>query len=171
MSIAQTPWLEHRFNFDFPVGHMPMVIARLRGTPARLEETLGAVSREILVRRPPDGWSLQEHAGHLLTVEELFIGRLDDFEQNVEVLRAADMRNAATRAAAFNDSALDEILAAFRRRRGEFVRRLQGYSAAEAGRAILHPRLGVPMRSIDNAFFAAEHDDHHLARMIALLEG
>jgi uncharacterized damage-inducible protein DinB len=171
MPIAQTPWLEHRFNFDFPVGHMPMVIERLRGTPARLEERLLPLAREILTSRPPDGWSVQEHAGHLLTVEELFIGRLDDYERRVEVLRAADMRNAATRAAAFNDLPMEEILQAFRQRRGEFVRRLRGYSTGEAERAILHPRLGMPMRLIDNAFFAAEHDDHHLARMTALLEG
>ena len=32
-----------------------------------------------------------------------------------------------------------------------------------------HPRLDRPMRVIDLAIFAAEHDDHHLARITELL--
>ena len=29
--------------------------------------------------------------------------------------------------------------------------------------SMLHPRLKQPMRLVDHLFFAAEHDDHHLA--------
>jgi hypothetical protein len=32
-------------------------------------------------------------------------------------------------------------------------------------KAILHPRLKQPMRLVDHLYFAAEHDDHHLARI------
>jgi hypothetical protein len=32
----------------------------------------------------------------------------------------------------------------------------------------VHPRLQQPMRVVDMAFFVAEHDDHHLARMTQL---
>jgi len=35
-------------------------------------------------------------------------------------------------------------------------------------RTALHPRLQQPMRVLDMAFFTAEHDDHHLARMTEL---
>jgi hypothetical protein len=35
--------------------------------------------------------------------------------------------------------------------------------------AILHPRLKVPMRLVDHLCFVAEHDDHHLARLWALV--
>jgi hypothetical protein len=33
----------------------------------------------------------------------------------------------------------------------------------------LHPRLQQPMTVTDHAFFVAEHDDHHLARISELL--
>ena len=42
-------------------------------------------------------------------------------------------------------------------------------TAAEQERTALHPRLGLPMRAVDHAFFVAEHDDHHLARITELL--
>jgi hypothetical protein len=32
----------------------------------------------------------------------------------------------------------------------------------------LHPRLNVRIRVLDLAFFIAEHDDHHLARISEL---
>ena len=37
------------------------------------------------------------------------------------------------------------------------------------GRTMLHPRLKQPMRLVDHLFFAAEHDDHHLAVIWELL--
>lgn len=36
-------------------------------------------------------------------------------------------------------------------------------------RSSLHPRLKTPMRTMDSFLFAAEHDDHHLARVAALM--
>jgi hypothetical protein len=36
-------------------------------------------------------------------------------------------------------------------------------------RTALHPRLNVPMRVLDWAYFIAEHDDHHLAQITVLL--
>jgi hypothetical protein len=38
-------------------------------------------------------------------------------------------------------------------------------------RTIPHPRLKTPMRLVDHLYFAAEHDDHHLARIWELVEG
>jgi len=32
----------------------------------------------------------------------------------------------------------------------------------------LHPRLNMPMRTMDLFLFVAEHDDHHLARITEL---
>jgi hypothetical protein len=48
---ARVPWFERRFNFDFPVGWHPDLIEHLRGTPARLEERLRALSADVLTRR------------------------------------------------------------------------------------------------------------------------
>lgn len=38
-------------------------------------------------------------------------------------------------------------------------------------KSAIHPRLGTPMKLIDLAFFVAEHDDHHLAQITALIKG
>jgi hypothetical protein len=45
-----------------------------------------------------------------------------------------------------------------------FVSRLREASADDLARASKHP-LGTPMRLIDLAFFVAEHDDHHMAKL------
>jgi hypothetical protein len=33
----------------------------------------------------------------------------------------------------------------------------------------LHPRLKIPMRIVDLAYFVAEHDDHHLATIRGMM--
>jgi hypothetical protein len=49
-----------------------------------------------------------------------------------------------------------------------FVARLDSYDEAIVSRTALHPRLKTKIRVIDLAFFIAEHDDHHLARISEL---
>src|ERR1700732_392655 len=68
-------WFERKFEFSFPVEFYPNLATRLRGTPARLEEILRGRSHEILVKKEPGNWSAQEHAGHLLDLELLWITR------------------------------------------------------------------------------------------------
>ncbi len=65
-----TLWLERKFRFDFPVELYPNLRVRLWGAPARLEELTLDLAREQLVRRPDNRWSIQEHVGHLLDLEE-----------------------------------------------------------------------------------------------------
>src|SRR5579883_2863244 len=78
MSVVPA-WFERTFEFTFPVDQFPNLCARLRGTPARLEEMVRGVSRERMTRRPGDKWSAQEHAGHLADLEPLWLSRVDDF--------------------------------------------------------------------------------------------
>jgi hypothetical protein len=123
----------------------------------------------MLTRRDGDKWSIQEQAGHLLDLEPLGMGRLDDFEAGRETLRAADMDNRKTHEANHNANTIANILAAFRQERMAFVKRLDGYDEAFVQRTAWHPRLKVDMRVLDLAFFIAEHDDHHLARISELI--
>lgn len=44
-----------------------------------------------------------------------------------------------------------------------------GARPADLERSARHPRLGSPMRVIDLAYFVAEHDDHHMARLRELV--
>ena len=167
--IQTGAWFERTFSFNLPPQMYPNILERLRGSPARLEERLVQLPRETLVAREGDKWSIQEHAGHLLDLSALDLGRLDDYEAGLETLRPADLKNRRTYEANHNEQPLENILREFRRERTEFVRRLEGYDEAFITRSALHPRLQVQMRVMDLALFMAEHDDHHLARITELL--
>jgi len=166
--VERTEWIKRQFTFGLPLGMYPNVVERVRGTPARLEDLMRGVPAEILTRRDGDKWSIQEQAGHLLDLEPLGMGRLDDFEAEREILRAADMTNRKTHEANHNTNAIQNILAEFRHERMAFVRRLDGCDEAFVLRTALHPRLNEKIRVIDLSFFIAEHDDHHLARVSEL---
>jgi uncharacterized damage-inducible protein DinB len=161
-------WVDRTFHFDLPESLLPVVVERLRGTPARIEDKVRRLPPDLLTRRDGDAWSIQEHIGHLLDLDELHGGRLDDFLAGVEVLRAADMTNRKTWDAHYNDRPLAELLVDFRRERGRFVERLDAWDPDLLSLTALHPRLRQSMRVLDMAYFTAEHDDHHLARMTEL---
>ena len=163
------PWIQREFKFDSPVGLYHEILERLRGTPARVEDRLRELPSSVLTRQPAKGWSIQENVGHLADVEELFLGRLDDYDAGVEVLRPADMSNRRTHKAQHNDHPMESILAAFRRERGRLVERLEGLDPGRFAQAIVHPRLKKHMRIVDMMYFLAEHDDYHLARLTELL--
>jgi uncharacterized damage-inducible protein DinB len=116
-----------------------------------------------MVRKSEGKWSAQEHAGHLLDLEPLWMARVDDFLGGRGELTAADLSNRRTHEAGHNAHGLQSILVGFRRARGELVNRVAGVDPAQFAGTMLHPRLKVPMRLVDHLFFVAEHDDHHLA--------
>jgi len=169
--MNQVPiWFERKFDFSFPVEMYLTLCARLRGTPAQLEEITRPASRELLVRKPHEKWSAQEHAGHLLDLESLWTARLDDYVAGGSELTAADLMNRKTDEANHNARALDQILVEFREARGRLLEKTEMIDPKLFGRAMLHPRLKQPMRLVDHLFFVAEHDDHHLAWVWELLK-
>jgi hypothetical protein len=167
--VARTEWIKRQFSFGLPLGMYANVVERVRGTPARLEDLIRPLATEVITRRDGDKWSIQEHAGHLLDLEVLGMDRLDDFEAGRETLTAADIQNRKTHEADHNSNTIANILAAFRKERMEFVRRLDLADEEFVQRMALQPRLKVKIRVIDLVFFIAEHDDHHLARISELI--
>jgi uncharacterized damage-inducible protein DinB len=168
--MSQVPiWFERKFEFSFPVELLPNLCARLRGTPARLEETLRGRSQQILISKAREKWSAQEHAGHLLDLEPLWLARVEDYVADAGQLTAADLRNLKTDQANHNACPLEQILSEFRAARKTLLKRVNELDATLFSRAISHPRLNIPMRLVDHLYFVAEHDDHHLARIWELL--
>jgi uncharacterized damage-inducible protein DinB len=162
--MSEVPiWFERKFDFVVPVEQYPNLSIRLRGALVRLEEMLRDVSRDVLVGQPEGKWSPQEHAGHLLDLESLWMARVDDFLSDGDSLTVADLGNRKTDEAQYNTRKLAEILAGFRTARLRLVDRLGGFHPALFARSRLHPRLKQPMRLVDHLYFVAEHDDHHLA--------
>lgn len=157
-------WFGRRFLAADP-DLVPNLLARLAGTPARAEDILRAVPRDVRVRRDGDAWSMQENAGHMLDLEPLWDRRIDELLAGAPVLSAADLENRRTHAARHGERDVGELLGGLRAARGAIVARLSGLSAADFVRSSRHPRLDQPMRLVDLCAFVAEHDDHHLARM------
>ena len=171
MSATNIPaWFERKFDFAFPVEQHPNLCVRLRGTPARLEETLRGLTREALTHKPEGKWSAQEHAGHLLDLEPLWSARVEDFLGGGATLTVADLSNRKTHEANHNARELSEILAGFRRARMTLVERVGNLPSHRFARCLVHPRLNQPMRLVDHLFFVAEHDDHHLAKIWELIQ-
>jgi len=167
--MPQVPWSARTFEFNFPAQLYPEMIERVRGTPARVEDRISALTERILTRRDGVRWSIQENIGHLLDLEELFAGRVDDYDRELPKLRAADMTNRKTHEARHNDQPIQTILTEFRSARLSLVERLERQDSEYFARVALHPRLSKPMRVVDMLYFQSEHDDYHLARISELI--
>jgi uncharacterized damage-inducible protein DinB len=162
-------WFERKFEFKFPVELHPNLCARLRGTPARLEEIIRGADSDVLLTKPDQKWSAQEHAGHLLDLEPLWMARFDDYLTEAAQLTVADLSNRKTYEALHNQRPISKILADFRNTRSQLVSQAEKIDPAVLARTIPHPRLQTPMRLVDHLSFVAEHDDHHLAHIWALI--
>jgi hypothetical protein len=167
--MIQMVWTDRTFNFDFAPGVFPGIIERLRGTPARLSELLRGVPHNMLTRRANNQWSVNEHIGHLIDLDDLDHVRLNEFIAGTPTLSAADMSNRRTYDAKYNDVVTATLIDYLRARRTDLVQRLEALSDDMITRTAIHPRLQRPMRLIDWTYFVAEHDDHHLARIRELI--
>src|SRR5258707_1714972 len=163
--ITKIPWFDRKFHFTFPIGVFPCILERLRGTPPRLEDLVRTIPKDLLIVRPDNKWSIQEHIGHLLALDELHEARIEDFLSGATSLRPADLKNRKTTDANYNAMPVDTILQEFRNRRAIFVHKLEEMTEDQLALISIHPRVQQSMRVIDMAYFVAEHDDHHIASM------
>jgi uncharacterized damage-inducible protein DinB len=168
MTFPRYHWFDRTFPFPIPIELFAETLERLRGTPARLEERVHGAADEATRERVDDRWSIRENIGHLTDLEPLWLGRAIDLEQGLDQLRPADLQNRATHAASHNETDLSALLTAFRTERAKLVAKLASFTPDLIVRAAKHPRLHTPMTVVDLAYFVAEHDDHHLARIGAL---
>lgn len=163
--MKRTEWFNRIFAPIEDNGLLPSIIERLTGTPARLKETLSSIKPSVLLFRIGDTWTINEEVGHLSDLEPLWYGRLEDLLRGEKLLRVTDLTNQLTSTSNHNATEIDILIHRFRERRKGFVNRLRELSDPQLLASALHPRLLKPMRIIDLAYFVAEHDDHHLARI------
>jgi uncharacterized damage-inducible protein DinB len=167
--VRQTPWFERKFNFNFPAGLFPVIIERLRGTLPRIKHYI-SITEEPLWERRGDGWSAKEQLGHLYDLESLWYGRIEDFLSGEKTLRAADLTNTKTKEANHNLKSREELVSLFQSERTKLLSKVSDMNEETVSLISVHPRLEQPMRLIDAVFFVAEHDDHHLTKIAALLK-
>lgn len=166
--IPRTPWFEREFTAIDDNGRMPGILERLDGTVARLRAMLAGIERASPV---VSGWTIAQEVGHLIDLEGLWILRVRDIIRGEETLTVADLTNRATHEADHDRWTVPELIARFETSRAQLVAMLRAADGDDLERTSRHPRLGSPMRLIDHAYFIAEHDDHHLARIRELLSG
>lgn len=167
--MQRLPWTARTFQFDIPEGWIYNILERLEGTGPRLKFLLRNVTEALASQRMDGKWSLKEHIGHLIDLEELHEGRIDDFLEGKKILRAADMQNIKTQQANHNSKTLPELLDAFDKSRKSLMDRFRNMDDGSMSFKSMHPRLQVLIKPVDMAYFVAEHDDHHLASMREIL--
>ena len=168
--MEQTKWFDRKFDFSYTQNIFPSIIERLKGTPARLEEKVQAISDSVAIAKTNGGWSVKENIGHLIDLEPLWMGRLEDI-LNAEInLRPTDLTNQKTSEANHNSRSIKNLLQDFRSIRKNTISRLEKLTTDQIYLTALHPRLKTPMRMMDHFLFVAEHDDHHLVKINEILQ-
>ena len=75
---------------------LPVLLERVQGTTVRLSNMLSCQPVEKLHLRVDGKWSAIEHLGHLLTLQDRFYNRVDDFEQRRSKLCDINLQDQAT---------------------------------------------------------------------------
>lgn len=165
--MHRTKWFERQFPPIADNGLLPGILERLAGTPARLRAMVAGFESTSSM---PTGWSPAKEIGHLADLEPFWLHRVQDILEGRAELTAADLSNRATHEADHDRWPLSQLVDRLESARRALVIALRGAGDADLERSARHPRLGTPMRLIDLAYFVAEHDDHHMARLRELLE-
>ena len=163
--MKQIKWFDRKFEFSFGQNIFPSIIERLQGTPIRLTDKVSKIPDEYFNVKLENTWSIKENVGHLIDLEPLWQGRLQDILDGEKELRPTDLLNTKTDSANHNDKEINDLIQEFTRLRNETVVNLEALNEVEVYKFALHPRLKKPMRTMDLFLFVAEHDDHHLVRI------
>src|SRR3954470_22551859 len=123
--MKQEKWFERDFNFSSDQNIFPSIIERLAGTPARLEEKFTSIPGDILTVRINGTWTIKENVGHLIDLEPLWQGRLEDILTGKTDLRATDLQNRQTTEANHNAMSAEVLLKRFRQIRKQTADLLQ----------------------------------------------
>lgn len=163
-------WFEREFPPLKENGRLPSILERLAGTPVLLRSKAKGAGRGLLSFLADGEWTVKKEIGHLADLEPLWMARVEDFVERREILEAADLTNRKTFETDHDSASLDSLLSNFEDQRSALLRRIYSLDDDVFDVSITHPRLGTPMRLVDLAFFVAEHDDHHLARITSITQ-
>ena len=77
--MNRVKWFDKKFTFNLNQDDFQSILSKLRETSERIAELVNPVSEEVLVKKIEENWSVKENIGHLVDLEELHSGRIDDF--------------------------------------------------------------------------------------------
>ena len=161
-------WFDRPFDFEHLSTTPHGVLERLSLTSIRLRERVRNVS-EAQLTASLGKWSIKQNIGHLIDLEPIWFGRVNDILSGVHQMRGVDLTNRKTHEADHNYLSTDDLIANFTVERNKLIELCRDHFDVMTTLTAIHPRLGTPMRIIDLMYFVAEHDDHHLATIHHLI--
>jgi hypothetical protein len=164
-----TPWAERQLSFGKGLEELPVMLERVKGTTARLRNLTSHVPRERLLLRPYGQWSVVDHIGHLIYLQDRSEEHVDDFVSRRNELCQIDLSDQASILDLHRRQELGDLIEEFRLKRDYFVRRIQDMDPGALRHQALNRCRGVRMTIVDTILYVAEHDDHHLASMRNIL--
>jgi len=167
--MIKQKWFDKKFEFKYSPADYDLLLNELMKTPEKILQIVSSLPEEILTKKIDNRWSIKENIGHLIDLEELHDGRIDDFISGKEILRPADLNNRKTDEANHNSKNISQLLIQLKQVRENFLERLSDLDASVRERIAIHPRLNQPMRPIDMAQFVLEHDEHHIQTIKELI--
>ena len=168
--MEQLKWTERKFDFGFRKEYLPFMLERIKASTSRIEEMVKGRREEELSKRVNDQWSVKEHIGHFIDLEELHQARVEQFNEGLTVLHAADMSNKKSYEADHNQRKVSELLNELKKVRAHFIDSIEKIPESKLDHRALHPRLQKEITITDLAYFVGEHDNHHLTLMAQLLK-
>ena len=168
--MERQKWFDKKFRFELSQDNYDLILNRLKENPDKISLLVSALPMEVLTKKVDNRWSIQENVGHLIDLEELHDGRIDDFIAGKEILRPADLNNRKTEEANHNNKNISELLVRLKMVRENFIKRMKHLDAKVQSKSSIHPRLKQPMRPIDMAQFVLEHDEHHIETIKDLIK-
>jgi uncharacterized damage-inducible protein DinB len=127
-----------------------------------LKNLLNGVGEDLAEIKPEGKWSIKEHVGHLLTIESLWIARLDDFAMGKATLRPWNGTNADTDAGEFNKQRLAKIFEDFESIRTAHVKMIEFYLPKQDDLSSFHEGKQIKMTLRDHLEVMANHDLQHI---------
>lgn len=163
-------WFDRKFEFNIGMEKFPELMERLKWGVLKLRRVTQRKSDEQLNFKPDGKWSIKEHTGHLWVLEPLWQRRFLEIKENKMEMIPADLNNAVTDRAFFNQYPIEKLLFDFQEERGNTIRILENMNEKDFQNSSNHPRLNQPMRIIDLMYFVTEHDKHHLNTLLEILD-
>jgi len=163
-------WFDRKFEFNLSNDQYAALCKRLEQSTMQILQIVAGASDGALVHKPDGKWSVKEHIGHLCILENLWQDRVVEIQRNNPELTPADLENKATFEAGFNQWNISVLTRKFSDERTKTLKLLRSVKEEDKTKTSIHPRLKQPMRLIDVAYFAAEHDDHHLQVIKEILD-
>ncbi len=166
--MERTEWFNRKFSKIDDHGRLPTILERLSYTSYRLLIKVLDIEDEQASIEIEGKWSIKKEIGHLIDLEPLWFGRVEDLKNGLDKLREADLTNQKTQQADHDKRDLKALISEFTAQRANLTGAIRAMTANEIERSALHPRLQTPMHVVDLAYFVAEHDDHHLSQITSL---